>query len=210
MTESAQAATSGAQTIPLRDPATGECDGQLAVVSKAEVDRIAQRLRAAQADWAAQDVHKRCDALLALADALERHREPMVEALLRDTGRWQESLIEVDSTVGALRRWAADAPALLQAPEPVASSMGFLHSRQNLVPYQLVGVISPWNFPLLLSLIDAIPALAAGCAVLCKPSEVTSRFASVLDDVMAEVPALQPVFAIVTGGGSTGEAVHHP
>ena len=199
--------TDSAQTIPLRDPATGQCDGQLAVVSKAEVDQIAKRLRTAQADWAALDVRERCDALRAMADALERKRDAMVDALLRDTGRWQESLIEVDSTIGALRRWAADAPALLQAPEPVPGSMGFLHSRQNLVPYQLVGVISPWNFPLLLSLIDAIPALAAGCAVLCKPSEVASRFVAVLEDVLAEVPALQAVIAMVTGGGSTGEAV---
>ena len=213
MTDSAQspaskdAAADGAQTLPMRDPSTGKCDGQLAVVSKSEVEQTAKRLRAAQTGWAALEVAARCQALLALADALERHREPMVEALLRDTGRWQESVIEVDSTVGALRRWAADAPALLQAPEPVAGSLGFLHSRQNLVPYQLVGVISPWNFPLLLSMIDAIPALAAGCAVLCKPSEVTSRFVTVLDAAVAEVPALQPVFAVVTGGGSTGEAV---
>ncbi|QOW24467.1 aldehyde dehydrogenase family protein [Lysobacter sp. H23M47] len=207
MVDSTGVTASAVETIPLRDPSTGECDGQLVVVTKEEVAGIAQRLRAAQTDWAARDVGERCQALLDMADALERHREPMVEALLRDTGRWQESLIEVDSTVGALRRWAADAPALLQAPEPVASSIGFLHSRQNLVPYPLVGVISPWNFPLLLSLIDAIPALAAGCAVLCKPSEVTSRFASVLDEVMAQVPALQPVFAVVTGDGRTGEAV---
>ena len=204
MTESA---TTEVQTIPLRDPSTGACDGQLAVASKAEVEQIAQRLRAAQTDWAALDVADRCDALLALADALERRREPMAQALLRDTGRWQESLIEVDSTVGALRRWAADAPELLQALPEVGGNIGFITTRQQLVPYPLVGVISPWNFPLLLSLIDAIPALAAGCAVLCKPSEVTSRFVTVLNELLAEVPALQQVFAVVTGGGSTGEAV---
>ncbi len=207
MTDSTQTAPTPAQTMPQRDPFTGECDGQLAVVSKAEVEQTAKRLRAAQADWAALEVGERCKALVALADALERQREPMVDALLRDTGRWQESLIEVDSTVGALRRWAADAPGLLQAPAQASGNVGFIHTRQQLVPYQLVGVISPWNFPLLLSLIDAIPALAAGCAVLCKPSEVTSRFVTVLEDVLAEVPALQPVFAVVTGGGSTGEAV---
>lgn len=47
-------------------------------------------------------------------------------------------------------------------------------------PYVQVAVISPWNFPLLLALIDAIPALLAGCAVAIKPSEVTPRFAAVL------------------------------
>lgn len=207
MTDPKRSVTPNAQTIPLRDPSTGTCDGQLAVASKAEVEQIAQRLRTAQLGWAALEVVERCNALLALADALERGRDQMAEALLRDTGRWQESLIEVDSTVGALRRWAADAPALLQAPPPADANVGFITTRQQLVPYPLVGVISPWNFPLLLSLIDAIPALAAGCAVLCKPSEVTSRFVTVLNELLIEVPALQRVFAVVTGDGSTGEAV---
>jgi len=61
--------------------------------------------------------------------------------------------------------------------------------RSQLVPYPLVGVISPWNFPLTLSLIDAIPALLAGCAVLVKPSEVTPRFVAPVNDAIRAVPS---------------------
>jgi len=77
----------------------------------------------------------------------------------------------------------------------------------RLVPYPLVGVISPWNFPLILALIDAIPALMAGCAVLVKPSEVTPRFIRPLMDALGEVPELQDVLALVEGDGATGQAL---
>ena len=71
----------------------------------------------------------------------------------------------------------------------------------------MAGIISPWNFPLLLSLIDAVPALVAGCAALVKPSEATPRFVPVLRDIVAGVPGLAGVLQFVTGGGATGEAL---
>ena len=70
----------------------------------------------------------------------------------------------------------------------------------------MVGVISPWNFPLMLTLIDAVPALAAGCTILAKPSEVTSRFVPLLREILAEA-GLADVFAVVTGAGATGQAL---
>ncbi|MEO6925089.1 MAG: aldehyde dehydrogenase family protein [Rhodanobacter sp.] len=195
------------RTLKLRNPRTGQSDGELAISSQAELDELTVRLRAAQPAWAAQPVLIRCAALLALADALERQREPMLDALLRDTGRWHESVMEFDSTLATLRRWAAGAPACLETHAEVAGNIPFIKTRQELVPYALVGVISPWNFPLLLSLIDAIPALAAGCAVLVKPSEVTSRFVEVLRVALADVPALSGLIGIVIGDGMTGAAV---
>ena len=82
----------------------------------------------------------------------------------------------------------------------------FIQSQQTWVPYAVVGVISPWNFPLMLTLIDAVPALAAGCAILAKPSEVTSRFVPLLRDALQEA-GLAEVFVLVTGAGATGQAV---
>jgi len=75
------------------------------------------------------------------------------------------------------------------------------------VPYALVGAVSPWNFPLTLALIDAIPALLAGCAVLLKPSEVTPRFVEPLRDSLRDVPELETVLGIVMGGPETGIAL---
>jgi acyl-CoA reductase-like NAD-dependent aldehyde dehydrogenase len=68
-------------------------------------------------------------------------------------------------------------------------------------------VISPWNFPLTLALIDAIPALLAGCAVLLKPSEVTPRFVEPLRKSIVAVPELAAVCDVVVGDGRTGSAL---
>jgi succinate-semialdehyde dehydrogenase/glutarate-semialdehyde dehydrogenase len=68
----------------------------------------------------------------------------------------------------------------------------------------LIGVISPWNFPFLLSLIDAIPALFAGCSIIIKPSEVTPRFTRSLMQAIANTPHLKDVLSIVLGDGALG------
>jgi acyl-CoA reductase-like NAD-dependent aldehyde dehydrogenase len=73
------------------------------------------------------------------------------------------------------------------------------------VPYALVGVISPWNFPLTLAMIDAIPALLAGCAVIIKPSEIAPRFVDPMKESLAEVPDLP--LAFVQGAAATGAAL---
>ena len=57
--------------------------------------------------------------------------------------------------------------------------------RPQLVPYAVVGIIAPWNFPIVLSMIDLIPALAAGCGVVLKPSEVTPRYVEPLRRIFA-------------------------
>jgi acyl-CoA reductase-like NAD-dependent aldehyde dehydrogenase len=67
-----------------------------------------------------------------------------------------------------------------------------------------VGVISPWNFPFLLSMLDSIAALVAGCAVLVKPSEVTPRFITPVVESLAAFPELSRVFGWVSGDGRTG------
>ncbi len=192
--------------IPMRNPRTGESDGGLPITPPAEVAAIGDSLRAAQKTWAGLDIQARCERLSALADAITRRRDAFVQVLLDDTGRWHESLIEVDGTVSAIRRWATQAPLALQDGEPVREAIPFVQSRQTWVPYPVVGVISPWNFPLMLTLIDAVPALAAGCAVLAKPSEITSRFVPLLREVVEEA-GLSAVFQLVTGPGAVGQSV---
>ena len=195
-----------ATTLPLRNPRTGQSDGELPITSAAEVAAQGSQLRAAQIGWANETIEARCARLSRLADALVARREGFLELLLADTGRWHESLIEVDGTVAAIRRWASQAPACLREAAPVQEAIPFIHSQQTWVPYAVIGVISPWNFPLMLTLIDAVPALAAGCAILAKPSEVTSRFVPLLREALAEA-GLDEVFRLVTGAGATGQTV---
>jgi acyl-CoA reductase-like NAD-dependent aldehyde dehydrogenase len=193
--------------IALRNPRTGRIEGHLHAADAVEVAAMAARLRAAAPAWRAAGIEARCAALARFADALTRHRDTLIEALLADTGRWHESVLEIDATIATVKRWADEAPALLAEPAPKPASIPFIENRQAWVPYPLVGVISPWNFPLLLSLIDAVPALAAGSTVLVKPSEVTPRFISPLRAALAEVPELDAVIEVAIGAGPTGEAV---
>lgn len=193
--------------IALRNPRNGVIEGHLPAADAAAVSAHARRLRDAATAWRAAGAETRCAALARFADALTRHRDALIEALLADTGRWHESVLEVDATIAGVRRWAAEAPALLAEPAPKPANVPFIEVRQAWVPFELVGVISPWNFPLLLSLIDAVPALAAGCTVLVKPSEVTPRFVAPLVAVRAEVPEIDAALGIVVGDGATGAAV---
>lgn len=195
-----------ATTLPLRNPRTGLSDGELPITDASEVAALGAQLRQAQLAWAERSIEERCARLDALADALVARRDGFLDALLADTGRWHESQIEVDGTVGAIRRWAQQAAGCLAEKPAQQEAIPFIHSQQTWVPYAVVGVISPWNFPLMLTLIDAVPALAAGCSILAKPSEVTSRFVPLLRDALDEA-GLGEVFKLVTGAGATGQAV---
>jgi acyl-CoA reductase-like NAD-dependent aldehyde dehydrogenase len=103
-------------------------------------------------------------------------------------------------------RWSREAPGLIDAIESqsMPTAIASITAATRLHPYPLVGIISPWNFPLTLALIDAIPALAAGCAVIVKPSEITPRFIRPLMQAIASVPVLASVFAVIEGDGDTG------
>lgn len=193
--------------LPVRNPRTGQPDYWIEPLDAAALGRVAARLRVNQPNWAALSPEARGKHLSAFADALVRQRGALIHALTRDTGRARISAIEVDGTVAMVRRWAARAPALLAPAPPRATAIPGIDTLTRLAPYPLVGAISPWNFPLTLALIDAIPALAAGSAVIVKPSEVTPRFIAPLMIAVTEVPALAAVFVVVEGDGATGAAL---
>jgi succinate-semialdehyde dehydrogenase / glutarate-semialdehyde dehydrogenase len=190
----------------VRDPRTGVVERELAPPTVDELAGIAGRLRTAQDRWARLGAGGRAEVLRRWADTLADAGD-LLAAVIRDTGRLAESRMEHEQVVAMVRRWADEAPPLLAEEAERASAVPWIRVRQAGHPYPLVGVISPWNFPLLLGLIDAVPALAAGCAVLVKPSQVTPRFIEPLMRTVAEVPELAGVLAVVEGDGDTGAAL---
>lgn len=194
-------------TIPVRNPRSGDIDHQITPPSAQRLDETAARLRAAQPAWASLTVQARMERLSRWADALEAQHAALAHALEVDTGRRRLADLEVQGAIASIRGWAMSAPQLAPKADWTAgrSNAQLKHTGQ-FVPYALVGVISPWNFPLTLSLIDAIPALAAGCAVIIKPSEVTPRFA---DPLMATIKTagLDDLIAVLPGAGETGQHV---
>jgi succinate-semialdehyde dehydrogenase/glutarate-semialdehyde dehydrogenase len=193
-------------TVPVRDPRTGQIERRLAPPSPDELARIVARLRNSQDRWARIGPDGRAAVLRRWADELVA-AEDLQAALIRDTGRLVESRIEQQQTAAMTRRWADEAPPMLADEPERPSAVPGVSVRQGGRPYPLVGVISPWNFPLLLGLIDAVPALAAGCAVLVKPSEVTPRFVEPLMRTVRAAPGLADVLAVIEGAGDTGAAM---
>lgn len=207
MSDTAVGYRAGAGELSVRNPRTGRVDARVHCWSADELGALAGRQRAAQPAWADLGTAGRADVLVRWAGEVAARRDVLVEALAADTGRWRLAANEVATVGGMVAAWTGLAERLL-APVPVrpsATAGVVLHGQR--VPYGLIGVISPWNFPLLLSCLDAIPALAAGCAVIVKPSEVTPRFVAPLMDAVAAVPELAGVLSFVTGDGTTGAAL---
>lgn len=196
-------------SLAVVNPRTGEADYGIEPLDGGAIATLAGRLRAAQPGWAAIPPEARGAVLHDLAEAIGRHRAALTAALVADTGRAAISAIEVDAMIRTLHRWADSAPAIIAAAEVRDRPTGIptITTSTRLVPYPLVGVISPWNFPLTLALIDAIPALAAGAAVIVKPSEITPRFIAPLTAAIAEVPEIAEVLALIEGDGATGAAL---
>ncbi len=190
-----------------RNPRTGVDDYEFAASTRAQIAAEAARLRAAQPAWEALGPEGRAAVITRFADAMEAHAPAIAAALSVDTGRSAISWIEVQSAAANVRRWAARGPQLFAALDrgPKPSATPGIEIVTHYSAHPLFGAIAPWNFPVILSHIDAVPALMAGCAALVKPSEVTPRFVEPMREVLAQVPELP--LAYVMGGPDVGEAL---
>ena len=191
-------------SVKVRNPRTGVYDRDLAAPTREELISTCRKLRENQKDWEGAGASYRSTILRKWKEAIESRREEFIQALTEDTGRRTESAIEVQVSVDGLSRWADLADELLDESYEQATSLPGISVAPSIRPFPLVGIISPWNFPLLLALIDAIPALAAGCAIIIKPSEITPRFLEPLQKTLDDVPEIKKVVALVEGAGETG------
>jgi coniferyl-aldehyde dehydrogenase len=144
-----------------------------------------------------------------LVSALEKHESALVGAISADFGnraRAETISAEIVVTIGAARhakrhlaRWMAPR----HVPTPIAMAPG--KSRVLPQPLGVIGIISPWNYPVQLALSPAIAALAAGCRVMVKPSELTPKTAEALKAMVREAFD-EATFAVATGGVEVGQA----
>ena len=195
--------------LEVRNPRTGEADHRIAVSSRAEVRERAARLRENQRGWEALGVAGRCGVMARWLGAVKARAAEIGEADAVDTGGCHTSYLQGFITCGNIAGWLEDAPKAFESLrwEGMSTSMPSVEIESQVVAYPIVGVISPWNAPLMLALLDAVPALFAGSAVLLKPSEVTPRVIEALFETVREVPELAAVFDYVTGPGEVGQAV---
>ena len=190
----------------VRNPRTGKIDYWITPPTEDQLGKICNRLRETQLEWQQSSLESRIEAMQGWKQAVLSYKDELTDALVADTGRLSESVVEIESFISTIDRWCRLAPELLTT-EARTTAVPFIQLQQQLVPYPLVGVISPWNFPLLLSAIDTIPALLAGCAVVVKPSEIAPRFIQPLAKTIASVPQLRDILIYIEGAGDTGAAL---
>lgn len=190
-----------------RNPRTGVFDYQRPELSGEAIAARCQQLLQGQKKWQANGFSYRSEILQLWKSVIHEHQHDLLNALIIDTGRVWETKLEIDLLLSSIDRWCKLAGEFFTPIPEKNTQIPFIRLQQDWVPYELVGVISPWNFPLLLSLIDTLPALLAGAAVIVKPSEVTPRFIDVMNKTINQVPALKEVLAYIPGDGKTGAAL---
>jgi len=190
------------------NPATGEVVGTVPVHTAAEVDAAVARARIASQSWSHLSFEARGEELTAFRKALASHADELAELIHRENGKplieaYTEVMMALSHLSHAVGR-AADA----MAPRRVSS--GVLANFRSTISYHplgVIGVIGPWNYPLFTPMGSIAYALAAGNAVVFKPSELTPLLAVKLAEIAAKTFALPDLLQVVTGAGATGAAL---
>ena len=197
--------------IPVHNPATGEVIATVPVASAEEIRAIVARARAAQPAWEALGFDGRAKVLRRAQKWVTDNADRLIDTIVSETGKtYDDALInEIGYAATAFGFWAKHAARYL-ADEKVRPSSPFMVGRKLVVRYRplgVIGVIGPWNYPLTNSFGDCIPALAAGNAVVLKPSEVTPITSLLMASALRECGLPDDVLAIATGDGGTGAAL---
>lgn len=194
------------ETISAFEPATGQALAQVSLARAKDVRRAAQLARQAQAGWAAMPFLERAAVFRRAVTLLERDQQLLCDWIVRETGGIRpKAMFELTSVINHLHESAA---MLTQPRGLVLPSDGATVSIARRVPHGVVGVISPFNFPFLLSSRAVTPALAAGNAVVLKPDPRTPVSGGVLLAHLFEEAGLPAgVLQVVPGDADAGEAL---
>jgi aldehyde dehydrogenase (NAD+) len=182
------------------DPSTGEKLATVAQGSAADIDAAVRAAGAALPEWQALTPHARARYLYALARTVQKHSRRLAVLETMDNGKPIRESRDIDIPLVARHFYHhAGWAQLLHQEFPGYSACG------------VVGQIIPWNFPLLMLAWKIAPALATGNTVVLKPAEFTPLTALAFAEICSEIALPPGVVNIVTGDGSTGEAlVKHP
>ncbi len=202
-------ATNGVRRLSISSPATGEPIGEIAVHTADEVRAVVQRARDVQPAWAALGFDERAKYMRKALKILLARQEDFIDVIVRETGRSRVEtvMMEMFPACDSLSYYAKRAKKLLSDRRP---SLHLLKTKKLLVTYKplgVVGIITPWNGPFILSLNPTVQALMAGNAVIVKPSEVTPFSGRLVGELFEEAGVPAGVVSILEGDGETGAAL---
>jgi len=197
--------------LRLASPVTLEPIDEIEVATADDVRAAVAAARAAQPLWAALPVEERARYLWRALDVLLARQEEFIDVIRRESGKahTEALLIEVYAGCDALAYYAKRAPWMLRPERRRLHGPLALMKRLQMFyrPLGVVGVISPWNGPFILSINPVVQALVAGNAVLLKPSEVTPRSGELVAKLFAEAGVPDGLVTALLGDGETGAAL---
>ncbi|MEP6912313.1 MAG: aldehyde dehydrogenase family protein, partial [bacterium] len=193
------------------DPATGEEIGRAPLSSPDEVRQAVERARAAQKAWANRSFRERGRIVLRARELMLAERDEIARLISRETGKPTAEAVsmEIVPTLDAMHYFAHAAENLLR-PQKIDIGQYGLMGRSSSIrfkPLGVIGIISPWNFPLATPADEVVMALMAGNAVVLKPSELTPLIALKIGEIFNRAGLPKGLLEILTGDGSTGAAL---
>jgi succinate-semialdehyde dehydrogenase/glutarate-semialdehyde dehydrogenase len=168
-----------------------------------DVTAAFEKARAAQATWATRPVKERCAIIERFGELVAQNRGFLMDVAQAETGKARSAAQEeiVDMMLNS-RYYAREAAKLLSPKRVQGLLPGFVKTVVNHHPKGVIGVISPWNYPMALSISDSIPALLAGNAVVVKPDSQTPYCTLANAELLYRAGLPRELFAVVPGPGS--------
>jgi acyl-CoA reductase-like NAD-dependent aldehyde dehydrogenase len=199
----------GRRRLQLRSPATLEPIGEIEVATADDVRAAVEGARKAQPAWAEASFAERAGYLRRAVRVLLAREDEFAAAIARETGKPEVEILatELVSACDALEFYAKRAKKLLADRTVPLHLMKSKKLRLVYKPLGVVGIVTPWNFPFILSLNPTIQALAAGNAVVLKPSEATPFSGRLVEDLFRAAGLPDGLVTCVLGDGETGAAL---
>nr|WP_042337991.1 aldehyde dehydrogenase family protein [Bacillus andreraoultii] len=201
----------GKQFIPVINPATGKKIVNVPLSSEETVDYAVSSAKRAQKDWALVPAPKRAEIIYDVGTLLKERKETLARLLTMENGKiLEEARGEVQEGIDMAFYMAGEGRRLFGQTTPAELKDKFAMSMR--VPVGVVGIITPWNFPIAIATWKAFPAIVAGNAVVWKPATETPMMAYELAKIFEEAGLPPGVFNVVHGSGAVvGQRfVHHP
>lgn len=198
--------TNGRAQVDSTDPRDGRVVGSVPVHDAADVAAAVDRARANQAGWGSRPVDERARHLRRIRTRVAARSKELADVIAAETGKPDfDAMAEVLSCAVLFTHVARRAPKVLSPERVSAFPLYIKRAEIRSVPFGVVGVISPWNYPAFVPVQALSSALAAGNTAVLKPSELTPLTGVLLAEIINE--AGMPLVEVVTGDGRTGAAL---
>jgi succinate-semialdehyde dehydrogenase/glutarate-semialdehyde dehydrogenase len=199
----------GHSTVPIINPSNGKRIYELPQLSGLDVANAVEQARAAQKSWQQVSPSQRAQILLRTHDLLMANQERLIELIQLETGKAKSHAFEeVAGAYGAARYFGKISAKALKPRHTKAGVPVLTKTWVERAPIGVVGVITPWNYPLALTMLDVLPALAAGNSVVQKADNQTALTVLFARHLAIEAGIPEAAWTIVVGGGAeVGNAI---